>query len=164
MRKTDRITLVLLAAFGLMIAVAAYAAGGPDCEPGAKHRRHRMYDVKTVETIKGEVVKAEKIPFRRGKSDGVRLLLKTDKEEIPVSLGPSRYLDTQVVKIGEKDTIEVKGSRITTKKGKTFILAAEVKRGDALLKLRDESGKPLWGGKKEWKEKKETMETKEQKY
>lgn len=162
MRKANRIPAVLLAVFGLMIALAAYAAGDATCEPGAKHRRHRMYDSKTVETIAGEVVKAEKVPFRRGKSDGVRLILKTDKEEIPVSLGPSRYLDAQDVKIGEKDRIEVKGSRVTTKKGKTFILAAEVKRGDALLKLRDENGAPMWGGKRELREKKDTMEKKEQ--
>jgi hypothetical protein len=149
MKKAHRIPVVLLAAFGLTIALAAYAAGDATCEPGAKHRRHRMYDSKTVETISGEVIKAEKIPFRRGKSDGVRLLLKTDKEEIPVSLGPSRYLDAQDVKIGEKDRIEVKGSRVTGKRGKTFLLAAQIKKGDALLKLRDENGKPLWAGKKE---------------
>ncbi len=161
MKKTYRTPVVLLAVLGLMIAFAAYATGDAACEKGAKHSRHRMmYDSKTVETITGEVIKAEKIPFPRGKSDGVRLLLKTDKEEIPISLGPSRYLDTQDVKIGEKDTIEVTGSRITTRKGKTLILAAEVKRGDAILKLRDENGKPLWAGKKEKRDIKETIENK----
>jgi hypothetical protein len=49
------------------------------------------------------------------------------------------------VKIEPKDTIEVKGSR-TTVAGKPAIIAAEVKKGDELLKLRDESGFPVWAG------------------
>jgi hypothetical protein len=37
------------------------------------------------------------------------------------------------------------GSRITFA-GKPAIVAAEVKKGDQVLKLRDESGTPLWRG------------------
>jgi hypothetical protein len=64
-------------------------------------------------------------------------------------------LEKQDVKIAQNDKIEVKGSRVTTKRGKPVLLAAEVKKGDALLKLRGENGVPLWGGKKEMKEKKQ---------
>jgi hypothetical protein len=39
----------------------------------------------------------------------------------------------------------VKGSRIIYN-GKAAIIAAEVKKGDALLKLRDENGIPAWAG------------------
>jgi hypothetical protein len=106
-----------------------------------------MYDTKTVETVAGEVVKVEQIPYRRGKSFGVHLMLKTDKEEIPVNLGPSWYLDKQDVKIGQNDKIEVKGSRVTFK-GKPALIAAEVKKGTALLKLRDENGVPAWSRRK----------------
>jgi len=163
-KKTNRTPVVLLAVLGLMFAFAAYAAGDATCEKGAKHWRHRaMYDTKTVETITGDVIKAEKIAFPGRKSEGVRLLLKTDKEEIPIALGPSRYLDAQNVKIGEKDRIEVTGSRVTGKRGKTFILAAQIKKGDAMLILRNEDGKPLWAGKKDKGEMKEQMEQKEQK-
>jgi len=147
--------LVLLAALGLLFALAAFAAEGAPGEPGAKHRHQRMYDTKTVETINGEVVKVEEISHRRGKSHGIHLMLKTDKEEIPVLLGPSWYLDKQDVKVEQNDKIEVKGSRITTKRGKPVLLAAEIRKGGALLKLRDENGVPLWGGKKGMKEKKE---------
>jgi len=163
-KKTNRTPVVLLAVLGLMFAFAAYAAGDATCEKGAKHWRHRaMYDTKTVETITGEVIKVKEFQHRRGPGSGIGLILKTDKEEIPVTLGPSRYLDTQNVKIGEKDRIEVTGSRVTGKHGKSLILAAQVKKGDAMLILRHEDGKPLWAGKKEKREMKEKMDQKEQK-
>jgi hypothetical protein len=42
----------------------------------------------------------------------------------------------------------VKGSRITTKRGKTVLIAAEVKKDDSILKLRDENGVPAWSRRK----------------
>lgn len=150
MKIAVRIPVVLLAALGLLFAPAAFAAGEAPGGPGAAAGPHykRMYDPKTVETISGEVAKVNRIPHRRGRSDSVLLILKTDKEEIPVHLGPSRYLDQQDVKIGQNDKIEVTGSRVTIKTGKPVILAAEVKKDTALLKLRDESGVPAWSRQK----------------
>lgn len=148
MKKAVRIPVVLLAALGLLFGVAAAGAvaaeeapGGPGTAAGAQYQR--MYDPKTVETVSGEVVKVNQIAHRRGRGHGVYLILKTDKEEIPVHLGPSRYLDRQETKIGQNDKIEVKGSLVTFK-GKQVLIAAEVKKGDALLTLRDENGVPAW--------------------
>jgi hypothetical protein len=156
MKKAYRIPVVLLSVLSLLFALAAYAAEETPAGPPAKHRHHhRMYDAKTVETVAGEVVQVKTIPHRRGTGSGVHLILKTAKEEIPVHLGPSSYLEKQDVKIAQNDKIEVKGSRVTTKRGKPVLLAAEVKKGDALLKLRGENGVPLWGGKKEMKEKRQ---------
>jgi hypothetical protein len=53
-----------------------------------------------------------------------------------------RRLDT---KIQKGDTIEVKGSRVTIT-GKPAIIAAEVKKGDNVLVLRDNNGIPAWTG------------------
>lgn len=149
MKKSVCIPFVLLAVLGLLFAPAAFAAGEAPGGPGTAERPQypRMYDPKTVETVNGEVVEVNRIPHRRGRGDGVHLVLKTDKEEIPVHLGPSWYLDKQDVKIGQNDKVEVKGSRVTFK-GKPALIAAEVKKGDALLKLRDESGVPAWSRKK----------------
>ena len=148
MKKTYRIPVALFAALGLLAAVAAYAHE-MDCgdKAGGKHHRMMKYDPKTVETITGEVVKVKEFPHRRG--TGIGLVLKTDKEEIPIHIGPSSFLEKQGFKIGEKDKIEVTGSRVTGKKGKTFLLAAQLKKGDALLMIRDESGKPIWAPMKE---------------
>jgi hypothetical protein len=105
----------------------------------------KMYDPKTVETISGEVVSIDKITPMKGMSYGIHLTVKTDKEIIFVHLGPGWYIESQDVKIMPKDKVEVKGSRITFE-GKPAIIAAEVKKGEQVLKLRDEKGFPVWSG------------------
>jgi hypothetical protein len=45
----------------------------------------------------------------------------------------------------KRDAIEVKGSRVTVA-GKPVIIAAEVKKGDKTLKLRDDGGIPVRAG------------------
>jgi hypothetical protein len=111
--------------------------------PGTPY--NRMYDPKAVETIAGEVTRVDRITPAKGMSGGIHMLVKTDKETISVHLGPSWYLENQDVKIEPKDKVEVKGSRITFG-GKPAIIAAEIKKGDEVLKLRDESGFPVWAG------------------
>ncbi len=104
-----------------------------------------MYDLKTVETISGEVVSVEKITPRKGMSYGIHLMVKTDRENISVHLGPGWYIENQDVTIEPNDIVKIKGSRITFN-GKPAIIAAEVNKGDDILKLRDESGFPAWSG------------------
>lgn len=111
--------------------------------PGTQY--NRMYDPNTVETFAGEVISISRITPNRGMAAGVHMNVKTDKETISVHLGPSWYLENQDVKIEPKDKVEVKGSRITFG-GKPAIIAAEVKKGDEVLKLRDDSGFPVWSG------------------
>jgi hypothetical protein len=109
--------------------------------PGTQY--NRMYDQKSVETISGEVISVDRITPAKGMSGGVHMNVKTDKETISVHLGPSFYIENQDVKLEAKDKVEVKGSRITFG-GKPAIIAAEVKKGDEVLKLRDEAGFPMW--------------------
>jgi hypothetical protein len=105
----------------------------------------RMYDPKTVETLKGEVVAVDMFTPMHGMHSGVHLQLKTAKEVISIHLGPSWYIENQDTKFELKNKIEVKGSRVTID-GKPAIIAAEVKKGDELLKLRDQAGMPYWAG------------------
>jgi predicted Abi (CAAX) family protease len=72
-------------------------------------------------------------------------MVKTEKETISVHLGPGWYIENQDVKIEPKDKVEIKGSRITFQ-GKPALIAAEVKKGDKTLELRNESGFPVWSG------------------
>ncbi len=106
---------------------------------------NRMYDPKTVETISGEVVSVDTLTFMQGMSYGVHVMVKTDKETVSVHLGPGWYILNQDMKIEPKDRIEVKGSRITFE-GKPAIIAAEVRKGEDLMKLRDDNGFPVWSG------------------
>ena len=111
--------------------------------PGTPY--NRMYDPKTTETISGEVTSISRITPNKGMAAGVRMTVKTEKETITVHLGPNWYLENQDVKIEPKDKVEVKGARITFG-GAPAIIAAEVKKGDEVLKLRDDSGFPVWAG------------------
>jgi hypothetical protein len=141
--------MAVIAVLALALAPAALAQGGPKWRgsggwgPGSQHGR--LYDPKTVETVSGEVVKVERITPMHGMSGGMYLTVKTDKEEVPVHLGPLWYLENQDVKIAPKDKVEIKGSRVTVQE-KPAIIAAEVKKGDQTLKLRDEAGVPVWSG------------------
>ena len=58
-------------------------------------------------------------------------------------VGPSWYIDKQSPRIEANDTITVTGSRVTVD-GKPAIIAAQVKKEDETLKLRDENGIPVW--------------------
>lgn len=104
-----------------------------------------MYDTKTVETLSGEVIKVDKITPMKGMHYGVHVQLKTEKETLSVHLGPGWYIERLDTKIEKGDKIEVKGARATFA-GKPAIIAAEVKKGDNILKLRDENGIPVWAG------------------
>lgn len=117
--------------------------GGGGWGMGATYSR--MYDPKTVETIRGEVVSVDVITPVKGMCYGVHLMVKTEKETISVHLGPGWYIENQDTRIEAKDKVEVTGSRVTFE-SKPAIIAAEVKKGDEVLKLRDEKGFPFWSG------------------
>ena len=140
--------VVLVGLLGLIMANGVWAQPGmgPGAGQGAGNPYGRMYNPQTVETLTGDVVSVESIPGRGGGGAyGVHFTLKTDKETIPVHLGPSWYINKQNIKIEAKDKVEVTGSRVTFE-GKPAIIAAEVKKGDQVLKLRDQAGIPLWAG------------------
>ena len=100
----------------------------------------RNYDPKTVETVEGKVLSVEKTQQR---GHGIHLTLQTDGEPISVHLGPSWYVDKQTLHIETNDTITLIGSRVAID-GKPAIIAAQVKKGDEVLKLRDDNGVPVW--------------------
>jgi hypothetical protein len=159
--KKMALLIGVLTVAGALALVQAQAQGGPPGRGGfgwgaggqgrgggdwgADGKYGRMYDPKTVQTVTGEVVSVKTFTPTNGMSSGVHLQLKTEKETISIHLGPSWYLDNQDVQIKAKDKIEVTGSRITFD-GKPAIIAAEVKKGDDVLKLRDENGFPRWAG------------------
>ncbi|MBP8980025.1 MAG: DNA-binding protein [Syntrophobacterales bacterium] len=104
-----------------------------------------MYDPAKVETIAGEVIALEQtVPMKR-MNQGIALVVKTEKETVSVHLGPTWYLERLDEKIVKGDKVEVKGARVDFF-GKPAIIAAEVKKGDKTLVLRDAAGVPVWSG------------------
>lgn len=108
----------------------------------------RMYNPATVETISGLVDSVEKVTPMKKMSYGIHLSLKTEKEMVSVHLGPGWFIERLDTRIEKGDQIEVKGSKITLD-GKPALIAAEIKKRDIVLKLRDDAGFPVWSG---WKQ------------
>lgn len=106
-----------------------------------------IYSPNTIETIYGEVVSVEKATSVRGMSYGIHLTVKTDDETLSVRLGPEWYIEGQGFTIKPNDKVEIKGHRISDR-GEPAIIAAEVKKDDEILKLREENGLPLWRGQR----------------
>ena len=144
-----RIAMFLTALFMVICASTVFAApwkGGRGSGGwGMGGNYQKMYNPATVESVSGEVVSVDRITPMKGMGTGIHLQLKTDKETISVHLGPAWYIDRLDARIEKGDKIEIKGSRVTVA-GKPAIIAAEVKKEDALLKLRDDSGIPAWAG------------------
>ena len=150
MKKVNLILMFLVLA-ALAFSQDAFARRGPGRGGrgsggwGMNSNYSRMYNPTTVETIKGKVSKVEKITPMKGMYYGVHILVKTDKEELSVHLGPGWFIENQDTKINEGDEVEITGSKVTFQ-GKPALIAAQLKKGDATLVLRDPNGFPTWSG------------------
>jgi len=149
MKKNVAVMVAIISVLALAFSTESFAQRGMKWNGsggwGMGTQYGKVYDPKTAETIAGEVISVGRITPTKGMSYGVHLIVKTDKETVSVHLGPGWYIENQDIKIEAKDKIEVKGSRITFQ-GKPAIIAAEVKKGDEVLALRNESGVPVWNG------------------
>jgi hypothetical protein len=72
-------------------------------------------------------------------------MVETEGEILSVHLGPEWYVDSQDMVLHEHDRVSITGSRIGYR-GQPAVIAAEVKKGDEILMLRDRRGCPLWRG------------------
>ena len=136
--------LVGLSILTLVAAGVAWGQTGHRDEPGGGPSG--LYDPQTVTTISGVVVSLTPPQAEAGLPYLAYLTLRTETGKIKVFLGPSLYVDKLPIKINVLDKIQVTGSKITWE-GKPVILAAEVKKGEQILKLRETSGAPVWSGR-----------------
>jgi hypothetical protein len=93
----------------------------------------------------GKVAALNRIASKRaGKPDRVTMVLQTDRGDVKVHLGPTDYLGQQALQLAVGDQVEVKGVKLNRPKVNMFI-AGEVRKGDQVLKLRDDAtGRALW--------------------
>jgi len=134
----------------MLLALAVVASAAYDDavakQPHGQGSTAPLFDRATIETVKGEVLSVERVPRRRGEGLSVRATLKTERETIPVHIGPDWFLARENLVIAPKDTLEVRGSRVTVA-GHKAIIAMEVTKEGRTLTLRDASGTPVWRGK-----------------
>ena len=76
---------------------------------GMGSQYNRMYNPATVETLSGTVESVDKVTPMKGMFYGIHLMVKTDKETIPVDLGPGWYierLDTKIAPTRWRSSVE----------------------------------------------------------
>jgi len=146
MKRSIVITMVALFALVASVAVAQPWQGWKGCGGWCGAEGYgRMYDPAKVETVSGDVVSVEQVTPVRRMGMGIALTLKTAQGTLVVHLGPQWFIERQDMKIVAGDKVEIKGVKAVRGDQNIFI-AGEVKKGDGILKLRDDSGIPVWAG------------------
>lgn len=136
---------------GVLAFLMAHPSGAqqqvPPAAPAipAAPKMDKLYNPQAAVTLTGKVVSVNRHAVKKaGKAARVTMVLQTDKGAVKVHLGPADYYDQQTLKLAPGDQVEVKAVKITRPKGAIFS-AGEVRKGDQVLKLRDDAtGLPLW--------------------
>ena len=140
----DRLIVKIALALALILLGAAPSWSQAPWAAAAKAAKTLQYDRGTVETLSGTVIEVEHLaPRRRERLSRVHLRLKTDREMLTVQLGPESWLAQHNFNLAPGDFVTITGSRINRPR-ETFLIAGEVKKGNQVLSLRDENGRPLW--------------------
>jgi hypothetical protein len=152
MKKVQLIIMVVLWVV-LIFAADSFAQRGRSWQDNSgwdssnQSSSGRIYNPATVETVDGTVVTVDNITQGGGMFYGIHLVVRTQNEDLSVHLGPAWYLDDKGVQFAPNDIVTVTGSRVTLD-GQPALIASEVKKGDAVVKLRDQNGFPLWSGRR----------------
>lgn len=104
-----------------------------------------MYNPATVESVSGTIERIDRVALVKRMSPGVHVTLATENGLVSVHLGPEWYVERLDAELAKGDSVEVRGSRVTYEE-KPAIIAAEVRKGDDVLNLRDANGVPAWAG------------------
>ena len=103
------------------------------------------YDKSTETTISGTVQEVQQHQSRM--MQGTHLIVKIDSGTLEVHLGPSAFIAKEGFTFAKGDSVEVLGSKV--KFGDTdALIAREVTKEGKKLTLRDETGRPLWAGRR----------------
>jgi uncharacterized membrane protein len=95
-------------------------------------------------TDRGKVVQVRTEVIEAGMYPGMALLVDTKTQgQVLVHLGPVWYLERQEFTINPGDEVGIKGMSDKLD-GKTVVVAYELTKGDYVLQLRDEQGRPNW--------------------
>jgi len=147
-RREEEIMTKILRSF---LYLSALLLAGSAAASGQHHHGHHHgvpvpgYDRATEITRHCKVDSVDEVARGdcRGCDGGVHLRATCDGEASDIHLGPAAFVEGKNFPLAKGDEIDVTGSRVTYDGG-TSLIAKEVRKGDAVLELRDEQGKPLW--------------------
>lgn len=125
-------TLLLFFAF---IAAVAFAQRGSGTGPMSN------YDASAETTISGTIEEINIMDMMC--HSGTHLTVKTDKGNMEVALGPSKFLSDQKLDLKKGDQIQIVGAKANTGRGE-IIMARQITRSGKTVTLRDEKGTPGW--------------------
>ena len=101
------------------------------------------YDPAKEIKIEGTVEKV--LTPQHGGGTGVHLTVKTSEKTFDVHIGPAWFVAEKQFTFSTGDQVVITGATISTSNGEALI-AREVRKGDAVLVLRDSDGFPMWSG------------------
>lgn len=123
----------LLLILALTVAAAMAQRGGMGPGPGFK------YDASTETKLTGSIEQINTVDAMC--HTGTHVVLKTNKGNVEIALGPSQFLADQKLELKKGETADVVGAKATT--GAMFI-ARQITSGGKTVTLRDEKGIPAW--------------------
>lgn len=112
-------------------------------EWGPSSNYQKLFDIKTIKNVSGEILKIEPFSPNRLMCNGVHILIRTEDRELSVHLGPQWFVDEQKVVLRYGMPINVKGSIINLD-GASVMIAIEVVTEEGVMKLRKSDGTPYW--------------------
>ena len=134
----------LLAALAMLGAsTLAFAQRCPYCGGSAPN-----YDLSAETTLTGtvaDVVTTTPAGRGMGMGGGLHLTLDTSSGPMDVHVGPLSFVSSKNITFSKGDAVTVVGATLATS-GQTVVVAREIRKGEQVLKLRDEKGLPLWRG------------------
>jgi hypothetical protein len=135
----------------VVVAAVLFAAGLGTAVGQPRHERMMCNsDPSTEVTVTGTVTEVVTNPTstrgrgRRART-GMHLMVTTDEETLEVHVGPADFITSEGLAFEEGDELEITGSRVTVD-GAEALIAREIKKGQAVLVLRNEQGVPRWSG------------------
>lgn len=114
-------------------------------ENSQNKQESKQLRAESVEKIKGTVKNVNRVQYPDGPQ--VEITLETDNGDLKVLLGPAWYIDQNKVKVNSGDKILVIGYPVNAN-GDRVIMASEIQRNGASLKLRDDQRNPAWGSRR----------------
>lgn len=120
------------------VALAAVALAQP---------KFRMpnYNAATEAKISGTIEDVQQMPH--GRMTGIHIIVKTGSETADAHLGPSDFIAGKGFTFAKGDSVEIVGSKVKMN-GADALIAREITKGGNTLTLRDQSGRPLWAGRR----------------
>lgn len=101
------------------------------------------FNPNTVQTFKGKISSIQQVGYATRPTPHTQLLLRTQKGEISVDLGPEWYIHSEGIVVIPGQQVTIEGSLLVLD-GAHFVIASSITIGNQTYLLREKDGRPLW--------------------